>query len=85
MAEGWANWARSDLNNKYPKDTNVGICITSHNISYNGYQIINKDVKIGNDTYYVRGYSLSSGSKPDVSSSQFESHCRMASYGCCIV
>ena len=82
MAEGWAKYCLSDLDRRYPKDTNVGLAVTEYDTGYHGWILINETNKtIDGKDYYVKGFNLKSGSKPDVTQIQFESHCRM-SVGC---
>ena len=78
-AAGWAAYCLSQSDRCYPNSTNVGMAVTGWQGRYNGRIIMNEGTKkMEGKTYYVKGFTLNDGSKPDVTKSEFERHCRMA-------
>eukprot|EP01084_Bolivina_argentea_P210821 358714_1 len=85
MAEGWAKYCLSHLNSKYPKETNVGIAVTSWDIHYYGHKLVDEGEKsIDGKMYSIKGYNLKTGKNPDVTDSHFESHASMAINSCSV-
>lgn len=81
MAARVAKDKLSSINKRcYKTTTNVGFAVTKYDKAISG-RYSTELQKIDNENYVVGHLNLDTGAKPNVTSTQFQAHCRMAVYG----